>query len=326
MPLDPAATSLLRQAGLPPPYEAFALAGGGNNRCFRVETGSDRRPVLLKAYFHHPDDPRDRLGHEFAFSRHAWDSGVRTLPEPLAQDPAHHLGLYDFLPGRRLSPGEVDEAAVAAALSFVAAVNHPPAIPLPEASEACFCLGAHVRTVERRLARLETIQATDALATEVRRFLADEVASAFATAVQGLRHFAGGDDFDRPGARCLSPSDFGFHNALRDDTGVIRFLDFEYAGWDDPGKLVCDFFCQEAVPVPLALFDRFALGITETLGLDAAEVERFRKLLPLYRIKWVCIILNDFLPVGRLRRSHAAGTHETDHRERQLRKARTALS
>ena len=49
--------------------------------------------------------------------------------------------------------------------------------------------------------------------------------------------------------RCLSPSDFGFHNALQ-SAARLSFIDFEYAGWDDPAKLVCDFFCQPAVPVP----------------------------------------------------------------------------
>src|SRR5947209_3697626 len=50
--------------------------------------------------------------------------------------------------------------------------------------------------------------------------------------------------------RCISPSDFGFHNTIRSEDGRLRFFDFEYAGWDDPAKTVCDFFCQPAVPIP----------------------------------------------------------------------------
>ena len=34
-----------------------------------------------------------------------------------------------------------------------------------------------------------------------------------------------------PAERCISPSDFGFHNALVDERGIVRFLDFEYSGW-----------------------------------------------------------------------------------------------
>src|SRR4029077_9202981 len=48
----------------------------------------------------------------------------------------------------------------------------------------------------------------------------------------------------------LSPSDFGFHNALVDG-GRVGFVDFEYAGRDDPAKLIGDFFNQVERPVPL---------------------------------------------------------------------------
>ena len=41
--------------------------------------------------------------------------------------------------------------------------------------------------------------------------------------------------------RIVSPSDFGFHNAIKSDTGV-KFIDFEFAGLDDPSKLLLDFF------------------------------------------------------------------------------------
>ena len=36
--------------------------------------------------------------------------------------------------------------------------------------------------------------------------------------------------------RTLSPSDFGFHNALLRGGREWVFLDFEYFGWDDPGQ------------------------------------------------------------------------------------------
>ena len=34
---------------------------------------------------------------------------------------------------------------------------------------------------------------------------------------------------------CILPGDFGFHNAIRTTKGV-KFIDFEFAGWDDPAK------------------------------------------------------------------------------------------
>ena len=106
----------------------------------------------------------------------------------------------------------------------------------------------------------------------------------------------------------------------------ITFIDFEYAGRDDPAKLVCDFFCQPEVPVPLAHFDTFASGVAAALDLDARHIARMRLLLDAYRIKWTCIMLNDFLPLDAARRAFAdQGAREKRCRE-QLDKVTAALA
>jgi hypothetical protein len=120
---------------------------------------------------------------------------------------------------------------------------------------------------------------------------------------------------------CLSPSDFGFHNALADDSGRLSFLDFEYAGRDDPAKLVSDFFCQPEVPVPLGFHAHFVARLADGLGLDDAGRMRCQILLDAYRIKWTCIILNDFLPLGAARRAFADAGEWAERCAAQLAKA-----
>jgi hypothetical protein len=130
------------------------------------------------------------------------------------------------------------------------------------------------------------------------------------------------DDADRR----ISPSDFGFHNALAAGDR-LRFIDFEYAGWDDPAKMVCDFFCQPAVPAPMRFYESFARAVAEDMTDPARHLERFALLLPLYRLKWCCIMLNEFLPVGDQRRSFAREDEDqAQRRGRQLQKVREALS
>ena len=126
--------------------------------------------------------------------------------------------------------------------------------------------------------------------------------------------------------RWLSPSDFGFHNALLPADGRLRFIDFEYAGWDDPAKLVCDFFCQPDVPAPA----KYLAPFTDLLLADLSDPLRHRRriamLLPVYRVKWCCILMNEYLPAGRERRSFAAGIDvDQDARLAQLDKARRML-
>ena len=130
-----------------------------------------------------------------------------------------------------------------------------------------------------------------------------------------------------PEDRCLSPSDFGFHNALEESSGRLRFFDFEYAGWDDPAKTVCDFFCQPALPVPREHLPDFLDAVTEAVE-DADSVRRrVRLLMPVYYLKWVTIMLNVFLPVGLRRRGFAQPEMDVErHKVEQLDKVRWALT
>ena len=114
----------------------------------------------------------------------------------------------------------------------------------------------------------------------------------------------------QPDDRCLSPSDFGFHNAVLTEHSQLTFFDFEYAGWDDPAKTICDFFCQPKVPVSLDFYDVFASAIAACASSPEKVRARADRLLPLYRIKWCCILLNEFLPVDEQRRRFAGAEQD----------------
>jgi hypothetical protein len=322
-------------AGLGPVRTVTPLIGGANNRVFRVEAAAGS--ALLKAYFRHPDDPRDRLGAEWAFSRFAWESGVRCIPQPLACDPTAGLGLFEFVYGKSLHGSVAGEAAVDQAIEFFRAVNRarssPAAAALPSASESCFSLDDHFATVDRRVGRLKSIPVGGVSDVAAAGFVEAELVPAWGRVLAEARSAAArlglkADHPLGPADRCVSPSDFGFHNALLAADGRLRFIDFEYAGWDDPAKLVCDFFCQPAVPAPAAAFGRFAAAVADGLPAPDLHLARADLLLPVYRVKWVCIMLNEFLPVGGTRRAFSTSSPAgSDARKAaQLAKARAALA
>jgi hypothetical protein len=290
---------------------------------------------LLKAYFQHPEDRRNRLRAEYAFCSFAWKSGLRSVPRPLAQDGHNQLGLYEFIDGRKLLPEEIDAGAVGQAMHFFADVNRhrhlPAAGELPLASEAYFALTEHLQCLDRRLAALRAIEPTSPVDQEAAGFVREELSPCWQEVRSWVEKQAAalGLDLDRGIARedrRLSPSDFGFHNAILTGQGNLRFLDFEYAGWDDPAKMVCDFFCQVALPMPATHFDFVVEAAAE--GLLAAEPFRRRValLMPVYRVKWCCIVLNDFVRVSSSRRQFAdADNHREAKKARQLHKARRVL-
>jgi thiamine kinase-like enzyme len=319
--------ALARKAGFDDDTNVSAIRGGANNRVYEIEEKG--RKALLKQYFRHPSDPRDRLKAEFTFTQFAWDRGSRSVPQPLARDDGSGLAIYEWIEGRLLEPREVTEEHVDEALRFFLDVNKNKsgAAHLGVASEACFSLKEHIETVNRRVSRLLHIQQKTAVDRKalvfVRQSLQPTWDAVKERAIEEVRkRKVPIDEEILMEDRCISPSDFGFHNALLSESGFLRFIDFEYAGWDDPCKVVCDFFYQPKVPAPMTSYDRFAEEIVAELSDPPMYRARIGILLPVYRIKWCCILLNNFLQVGAERRKFADEEPERDVvKERQLQKA-----
>ena len=92
----------------------------------------------------------------------------------------------------------------------------------------------------------------------------------------------------------LSPSDFGFHNAIKTDKG-IKFIDFEYFGWDDPVKLTCDFILHPGMELTKELRRYWIEGMKNLFSKDKLFHKRVQCSLGLYVICWCLIVLNNFL-------------------------------
>jgi len=329
-----ATAGLLSGSGFAGPFHLKPLPGGANNRSFRVV--AQDACAFLKVYFQHAEDPRDRLGTEFSFSTFAWSHGLRCLPEPLAADHELGLGLYEFIDGQTLQPHEATEEKVQQALAFYLELNShrlaDGAETLPKASEASFSLSEHLACVGRRIERLSGVKGDTGIDHEAASFISRQLTPAWDRVAESTARRASELGLDREGQipdreHCLSPSDFGFHNAILTDQGRLRFMDFEYAGWDDPAKMVCDFFCQPKVPVRGEHYERFVNAVVAGLPDPASTRQRIELLRPVYQLKWCCILLNDFLPVGRERRRFAEGEERTENRKsEQLTKARRALA
>lgn len=309
------------------------ILGGANNAVFRIELPG--RTLLLKQFFSAADDDRDRGRAEIAWVEFAWSQGIHAVPQLLAYSHADRLALFEFIEGRRVSAAEIDESLLQQALRFCqqlqAVQADPAAHSLPPAAEACFSVDQHLACVDSRLARLRRMPLESDLQREALEFVQSELKPRWDAIQSHVRSGCQALDI-RSGQvleqrdRCLSPSDFGFHNALLEARASLRFFDFEYAGWDDPAKLVCDFFCQVDVPVPRRFLSAFAQGIAAGLPASERILQRIDLLLPVFQLKWCCIVLNEFLPAGRSRRRFSSTDLRPERRpEAQLLKARRLL-
>jgi hypothetical protein len=292
----------------------------------------DGEVLVVKWYFHHATDTRDRLGAEYAFLEYAWDMGLRCIPQPLGKDLSAHLAIYEFVEGDKLEASQVDESAMRQASQFLALLNsrhsRAQAAALPNASEACFSVVEHFAMVDSRLASLANMPVesdVDSTAVEFISRLTAYWNNAKLRLLQGCKALSLAPDSALPtGERCLSPSDFGFHNALVRPDGSLCFIDFEYAGWDDPAKAVGDFFYHPGVAVPHDQFEPFLAQALASFDNAQQMAARARLLKPISQVKWCCIIMNEFLPVAARRRNFANPVVDAQIRKKlQLGKAST---
>ncbi|MEK7857799.1 MAG: hypothetical protein AAB320_01540 [Elusimicrobiota bacterium] len=307
--LGPAAFAAVAKTCLAAPVRAERAARRGNNRLWKV-TLEDGRRVLVKRYLVDARDRRERGLAEFRALRLMWDNGIRCVPEPLYLEPGGAFAVMSWLDGADLRFGLAGSAEVRQAADFIRRLSGLRPSNFPEAADSRRCLADYARHIETRLDRIREGAAALKSRPEARRFVADTVLPLKEAVL--ARFFAEckrqGLDPEKPlppSRRILSPSDFGFHNALREARGRMRFLDFEYFGQDDPAKLACD-FCHHAgfslSPALKRLFvERLAAGLPES----DAFLRRVDLLLDVIGLEWLLIVLNVLSADTRTRRKFA---------------------
>lgn len=321
--------TLMARANIPGRLQSMSLCDtGGNNCTYRVVT--THSVFAAKHYFRHEGDSRDRLGTEFSFSRYAAKTAAGMSPAPLAIDQSAGLGLYEFIDGEPFTVNSVRWNHVQNAINFFLSLNssasRAEARLIPYASEACFSISEHLHRVSNRLDILAAevpVIAENADANELIRSISNYWIKLVAHVLVSAQSANMDINESLPvGERCISPSDFGFHNALSMPDQSTRFIDFEYAGWDDPAKMTGDFFSQLAVPVPSQYFERFVNDISVVFQHPEKLIKRAAVLRPVYQVKWCCIALNCFLPVHLARRKFAnPQLNELEYKRAQLLKA-----
>ena len=305
------------------------LKGGRNSQVFRVDC-SEGPAFAAKAYFQSVDDRRDRIGNEFRALRFLKEEGLRQVPGALAADTARRIGIYEYIDGEHVR--DAGEAEIDQAVEFLRAMRSssgsPNAAHFAAASEACFSVDAIFQSLDSRFNRLDRAAARD---SDLADFLRNDLAPFRRVTETWSRDFCRDHAIDMaaeiaPAARTLSPSDFGFHNALRRADGSLAFLDFEYFGWDDPAKTICDFLLHPAMELAPALRARFLAGALSAFAGVASLNDRVRAVYPLFGLKWCAILLNEFTLEHMERRRFADGAPGAWNGTAQLEKARRMLA
>lgn len=293
--------------------DATLIKGRGNSRIYQLVLANGEK-CALKIYPDRQPDNRARLETEFSAATILERNGFSVM-KALVKNDDMNWAVYSWIDGTVIeSP---DEAFISKSADFIRRLKKLSSesgqfADFPEASESCLSGEEIVRQIKGRLTKL---QAADS--AELSRFLTDEFLPAFQSMTEYAR--AGcGKLFEQTLSSSFfvpSPSDFGAHNAIKNIAGETIYIDFEYFGWDDPAKLVSDFYWHPAMNLSDELRSKWIEDTKDIFEDDLSFSKRLRAYLPLIGLRWCLILLNEFLPDRLQQRIHADQAKASDSKD-----------
>jgi len=303
------ATEWCRSLGVNP-NTLESLQGGINNQVFICGVGDNS--FILKGYAMDSVEKHDRFEAEVEFLTYANQVASEFVPRLLYTNDVSRSLVLQYLKGDRFQDGvHPSEADIGQALTFMLSLNADLELAKRKihsnAAESFLRLTDHLRNIEQRIQKMSSEHLPQYLKSHVNTIISRLSRQLEDLQERTARLIASGycEDMVEPDKLCVSPSDFGFHNAIH-SAGKVKFFDFEFAGWDDPAKAVVDFDLQPRVPVE---FKKHVLGKglpNHYRGLK----ERCYALLPILRLKWACIILAPLDPIRWAKRNQVCNGYD----------------
>jgi len=297
------------------PYTIHKIVGRSNSQVFKIING--KKKFALKIYPSRKLDKRDRLSIEFDSLDFLHQNGVINTPKTFKKSKNLNIALYEWIDGSMSS--KVQEKDVSDSLNFVKTLKQLSKskinLPIQLASESCLSISELLLQIDQRLTRLNKLKNEPTL----QKFLNNEFRPLFSKLNSEIKF---NWDFDwqyhenlKQKFQLLSPSDFGFHNAIHTKNKGIIYIDFEYFGWDDPVKLTSDFMWHAGMDISSEAKILWLKGMQTLFFDDLNFNSRFKLCHPLYGLRWCMIVLNEFLPNVWEVRKHANNQKNNHHSE-----------
>ena len=300
------------------------IEGRGNSEIVKIIAGNNT--YISKIY--PQSGEHNRLVAEYNSLKLLNELSVPYLQTPVAYDDGLGIAIYNYIDGEKIY--NYGNGNIKQMLSLLSVLNSTQArnkfSNFNLASNACLSgLDIEVQ-IKNRLRSLEGATNTD---IGLKLFIQDKFTPAFHKVLIWSKKNWPNSYTQKlsQSDRVLSPSDFGFHNAIRIESGKIFFHDFEYFGWDDPVKLIADVTHHAAFELSVE-HERFWLdGCLDIYGKSI--LERYKAAWPLYGLSWCLIILNEYNESlwGRRTAANRVLQHKKEHiLLTQLDKAKKQLS
>ncbi len=271
--------------------DVIQLKGRGNSSVYKILTNGES--IFFKVY---PQDGKhNRLASEFYSTKILNDLGVRDVQSPIVFNKELNIATYEWIDSDNLQSFNID--AIDRSLQFLKKIhskrNNHFFDSFPMASDACISILDIENQIKQRLLQLKEPSKEF---SNLNDFLKKDFIPVFTKVIAWSKlKLKKNQCYSKSLNReelTLSPSDFGFHNMIFSKNGDLRFVDFEYFGWDDPVKLISDFSHHAGMNLTEEMEDFWFSGAKSIYG--ECILNRLQVSWPLYGLNWCLIILNEF--------------------------------
>ncbi len=262
------------------------IKNGRNSKIFLYE--NEKKKFVVKLYKNQSRLKREKLFYEFLKI-----NNIKFTPKLLSADVKNKLIIFSFIKGKKVN--KISDNDLKKLIQFLKNLNLTKFKNLPLAIDGIKNRKNHLNLCQKKINDLKLIKNTKLINKVLIKFLNQTLFPRFELIKKNImdKEFKKYLKIIENKYLIVSPSDLGFHNILKYKKDLY-FYDFEYAGLDDPIKLICDFISQPDQQLSQLQKNKF-INNKLFFKYNIKDINFLVKLfLPLHQIKWCCIMLNEF--------------------------------
>ena len=268
---------------------------GRNNKVFLIK--KKKQILIAKKYKKSFTTKYSRLVTEKVFLQFLNKKKIKVIPKIIDVDKEKEIIFFNFIKGssiKKPNKNQLNEC-----LKFLIKINgstNYKKFKFQLASDACLSIKDHINTCDSRIRKLilKYEKRKNLEHRKVLKFLKKKIIPEFKKLKHEInKNFSKTQILKKIDEEdlILSPSDFGFHNIISKNQ-KLYFIDFEYAGWDDPNKLLSDFFLNPDYFISDKNKKYFLSNFIRFFKKKISNLSKFNLILKFHFLKWVCVIIN----------------------------------
>ena len=268
---------------------------GRNNKVYLCKEKNNK--FIIKKFKNYFETKYDRYFTEKTFIEYLKKKKINNIPYIIGVNKKEKILYLKYISGKKIKRPKKNH--LNECLKFLKKINHKTThknFHFQNASDACLCVGDHINACERRINKLRNKYnyKKDYESKKIYKFLKNKIIPEFKIIKSNIKYSFAKSQIKKKlndNQLILSPSDFGFHNIITKNDKMY-FIDFEYAGWDDPRKLVCDFILNPDYLISKKNKIFFLMNFDQVFKTKILNSNQFRVILKFHFLKWVCMIIN----------------------------------